>query len=71
MRRTCATRAIAPKACLQHDVFGSIADAWEAEKPTLNLLHRLLDDTPINLPDVTPPTALSLSKEPAANVARL
>ena len=36
----------------------------------LNLLHRLLDGTPTDQPDVTPPAALSLSKEPEANVAR-
>ena len=36
----------------------------------LNLLHRLLDGTPTDQPDVSPPAALSLSKEPEANVAR-
>jgi len=46
----------------------------EAGVPTkthvLNLLHRLVDGTQTEQPDVTPPTALSLSKEPEANVAR-
>jgi hypothetical protein len=36
----------------------------------LNLLHRLLDGKPTDQPDVNPPAALSLSKEPEANVAR-
>lgn len=36
----------------------------------LNLLHRLLDGTPTDQPDVTPPEALALRKEPEANVAR-
>jgi hypothetical protein len=36
----------------------------------LNLLHRLVDGKPTDQPDVTPPSALSLSKEPEANVAR-
>jgi hypothetical protein len=36
----------------------------------LNLLHRLLDGTPTDQPDVNPPSALTLSKEPEANVAR-
>lgn len=36
----------------------------------LNLLHRLVDGMPVDQPDVTPPSALSLSKESEANVAR-
>ena len=48
--------------------------ALEAGVPTkthvLNLLHRLVDGAPIDQPDVTPPAALALSKEPEANVAR-
>ena len=36
----------------------------------LNLLGRLLDGTPTDQPDVNPPAALSLGKEPEANVAR-
>jgi len=48
--------------------------AVEAGLPTqthvLNLLHRLLDGTPTDQPDVNRPAALSLSKEPEANVAR-
>jgi hypothetical protein len=40
--------------------------ALEAGVPTkthvLNLLHRLVDGTPTDQPDVTPPAALSLSK---------
>jgi len=36
----------------------------------LNLLHRLLDGSPTDQPDVNPPAALSLSNEPEANVAR-
>ena len=38
--------------------------------PVLNLLHRLVDGTPTDQPDVTPPSALALSKEPEANVSR-
>ena len=62
---------------LQHDeqaVLCAVEMALEAGVPTkthvLNLLHRLVDGTPIDQPDVTPPAALSLSKEPEANVAR-
>lgn len=48
--------------------------ALEAGVPTkthvLNLLHRLVDGTSTSQLDVTPPVALSLSKEPEANVAR-
>jgi len=36
----------------------------------LNLLHRLVDGALTNQPDVTPPEALTLRKEPQANVAR-
>ncbi len=62
---------------LHHDeqaVLCAVELALEAGVPTkthvLNLLHRLVDGTPIDQPDVTPPAALSLSKEPEANVAR-
>ena len=62
---------------LHHDeqaVLSAVEMALQAGVPTkthvLNLLHRLLDGTPTEQPDVTPPTALSLSKEPEANVAR-
>jgi hypothetical protein len=36
----------------------------------LNLLHRLVDGGPIAAPDLDPPQALILRKEPKANVAR-
>lgn len=36
----------------------------------LNPLHKLLDGKPTDLPDVTPPSMLWLSKDPEANVAR-
>jgi hypothetical protein len=62
---------------LHHDeqnVLCAVEMALEAGVPTkthvLNLLHRLVDGTQTEQPDVTPPTALSLSKEPEANVAR-
>ena len=62
---------------LQHDeqaVLCAVEMALDAGVPTkthvLNLLHRLVDGKPTDLPDVTPPSALSLSKEPEANVAR-
>ena len=62
---------------LHHDeqaVLCAVELALEAGVPTkthvLNLLHRLLDGTPTDQPDVNPPAALSLSKEPEANVAR-
>ncbi len=62
---------------LHHDeqaVLCAVEMALEAGVPTkthvLNLLHRLVDGTPTDQPDVTPPAALSLSKEPEANVAR-
>ena len=62
---------------LHHDeqaVLCAVEMALEAGVPTkthvLNLLHRLVDGAPINQPDVTPPEALALRKEPQANVAR-
>jgi hypothetical protein len=62
---------------LQHDeqaVLRAVEMALDAGVPTkthvLNLLHRLVDGTPTDQPDVTPPSALSLSKEPEANVSR-
>ena len=62
---------------LQHDeqaVLRAVEMALDAGGPTkthvLNLLHRLVDGTPTDQPDVTPPSALSLSKEPEANVSR-
>ena len=36
----------------------------------LNLLQRLVDGTPADQPDATPPEALALREEPQANVAR-
>ena len=48
--------------------------ALEAGVPTkthiLNLLHRLVDGKPIAAPIVDAPQALSLAKEPQANVER-
>ena len=62
---------------LHHDeqaVLCAVEMALEAGVPTkthvLNLLHRLVDGTPIDQPDVTPPSSLVLKKEPEANVAR-
>jgi len=62
---------------LHHDeqaVLCAVEMALEAGVPTkthvLNLLHRLVDGTPADQPDVTPPEALALRKEPQANVAR-
>ena len=62
---------------LHHDeqaVLCAVEMALEAGVPTkthvLNLLHRLVDGTPTDLPDVTPPAALTLRNEPEANVAR-
>ena len=62
---------------LHHDelaVLCAVEMALEAGVPTkthvLNLLHRLLDGKLTDQPDVNPPAALSLSKEPEANVAR-
>ena len=62
---------------LHHDeqaVLCAVEMALEAGVPTkthvLNLLHRLVDGTPTDQPDVTPPSALALSKEPEANVSR-
>jgi hypothetical protein len=58
----------------EQDVLCAVEMALEAGVPikthVLNLLHRLVDGTQIEQPDVTPPTALSLRKEPEANVAR-
>ena len=63
---------------LQHgeqDVLCAVEMALEAGVPinthVPSLLHRLVDGTQTEQPDVTPPTALSLGKEPEANVARL
>jgi len=62
---------------LHHDeqaVLCAVEMALEAGVPSkthvLNLLHRLVDGTPAEQPDVTPPEALALRKEPQANVAR-
>lgn len=62
---------------LHHDeqaVLCAVEMALEAGVPTkthvLNLLHRLVDGKPTDQPDVTPPSALALSKEPEANVSR-
>jgi hypothetical protein len=58
----------------EQDVLCAVEMALEAGVPTkthvLNLLYRLVDGTQTEQPDVTPPTALSLGKEPEANVAR-
>ncbi len=60
---------------LHHDeqaVLCAVELALEAGVSTnthvLNLLHRLLDGKPTDQPDVNPPAALLLSKEPEANV---
>ena len=62
---------------LHHDeqvVLCAVKMALDAGVPTkthvLNLLHRLLDGTPTDQPDVTPPAALTLRNEPEASVAR-
>lgn len=62
---------------LHHDeqvVLRAVDMALQAGVPTkthvLNLLHRLVDGTPTDQPDVTPPSRLVLTKEPEANVAR-
>jgi len=62
---------------LHHDeqvVLCAVDMALQAGVPTkthvLNLLHRLVDGTPTDQPDVTPPSSLVLTKEPEANVAR-
>jgi len=61
---------------LQHEeeaVLCAVEMALEAGVPTkthiLNLLHRLTEDTP-DLPEVNPPEALALSREPKADVDR-
>ena len=62
---------------LQHDeqaVLTAVEMALQAGVPTkvhiLNLLHRLVDGKPIAAPVVDAPQALSLTKEPQANVER-
>ena len=62
---------------LQHDeqaVLHAVELALEAEVPTkthiLNLLHRLLDGKPIDVPPIDAPQALNLDCEPEANVLR-
>ena len=62
---------------LQHDeqaVLAAVEMALEAGVPTkvhiLNLLHRLVDGRPLSTPVVDAPQALSLAKEPQANVER-
>lgn len=62
---------------LHHDeqvVLCAVDMALRAGVPTkthvLNLLHRLVDGTPTDQPDVAPPSSLVLTKEPEANVAR-
>ncbi len=62
---------------LQHDeqvVLTAVEMALQGGVPTkvhiLNLLHRLVDGKPITAPVVDAPQALSLAKEPQANVER-
>jgi hypothetical protein len=62
---------------LQHDeeaVLCAVELALEAGVPTkthvLNLLHRLIDESPAGAPEVAPPTGLALLEEPKANVER-
>jgi transposase len=62
---------------LQHDeeaVLCAVEMALEAGVPTkthvLNLLHRLIDESPAGTPKVAPPTGLALIEEPKANVER-
>jgi ABC-type microcin C transport system duplicated ATPase subunit YejF len=62
---------------LHHDeqaVLCAVELALEADVPTkthiLNLLHRLLDGKPVTVDAVHAPQALSLQREPRANVAR-
>jgi hypothetical protein len=62
---------------LQHDeeaVLCAVELALEAGGPTkthvLNLLHRLIDESPAGTPEVAPPTGLALIEEPKANVER-
>lgn len=55
-------------------VLAAVEMALEADVPTkvhiLNLLHRLVDGRPLSAPVVDAPQALSLAKEPQANVER-
>lgn len=62
---------------MQHDeqaVLTAVEVALQAGVPTkvhiLNLLHRLVDGKPARAPAVDAPQALSLAKEPQANVER-
>jgi len=63
---------------LHHDeqaMLCAVEMAPEAGVPTKNPRsepgsHRLVDGTPTDQPDVTPPAALTLRNEPEANVAR-
>jgi hypothetical protein len=62
---------------LQHDeeaVLCAVELALEAGVPSkthvLNLLHRLIDESPAGTPEVAPPTGLALLEEPKANVER-
>ena len=62
---------------LHHDeqaVISAVSMALEAGVPTkthiLNLLHRLIDGTPLSTPTIPAPSALTLTTEPQANVER-
>ena len=62
---------------LQHDeqsVLSAVEMALEGGVPTkthiLNLLHRLVDGKPTTTPPITAPQALTLSREPRADVER-
>jgi hypothetical protein len=62
---------------LQHDeqaVLTAVEMALEAGAPTkthiLNLLHRLVDGKPMDVPALKAPQALTLATEPQANVER-
>ncbi|MFG1280203.1 IS21 family transposase [Xanthobacter autotrophicus] len=62
---------------LQHDeqvVLTAVELALQAGVPTkthiINLLHRLIDGTPLSTPTIPAPAALTLTTEPQANVER-
>lgn len=62
---------------LQHDeqvVLTAVELALQAGVPTkthiINLLHRLIDGTPLSTPTIPAPPALTLTTEPQANVER-
>lgn len=72
--KTASSKFKSPPDDSRHQLLGIAQLALEAGVPTkthiLNLLHRLIDGTHTDIPEVDPPDALALETAPKANVDR-